>query len=74
MTREECEWAMLNKLHEIYDIYHQYNAEGEYLSLSVTAGKHFSANNAYYGEDNEKPLNAWEDEEYGFIQGEAVTA
>ena len=34
MTRQECEAAILGKMQEIVDIYHQYNPNGKYLNLT----------------------------------------
>ena len=34
MNRKECEAAILEKMQEIVAIYHQYNPEGSYLSLT----------------------------------------
>lgn len=34
MTREECEKLIAEKLHEIIDIYLQYNPDGRYLSMT----------------------------------------
>ncbi len=33
MTRKECEEAIEQKLREIVEIYHQYNPQGNYLSM-----------------------------------------
>ena len=34
MTRQECEQAILQKMEEIVDIYHEYHPEGTYLTLA----------------------------------------
>lgn len=34
MNRQDCEAAILEKMHEIVDIYHKYHPEGKYLSLT----------------------------------------
>lgn len=34
MNRQECEKIILEKLEEIVAIYHEYNQEGNYLSLT----------------------------------------
>ena len=36
MNRTECETLIAEKLHEIVDIYHQYNTEGRFLSLNYS--------------------------------------
>lgn len=59
MTREECEKLIAEKLHEIAEIYLQYNPAGKYLSLTflVTnadeaneAERHYQFNNKYWEE------------------------
>lgn len=53
MTREECEKLMAEKLHEIAEIYLQYNPDGKWLALSFHAdreGRYFSIVNAYWDE------------------------
>lgn len=61
MTREECERAILDKLSEIKAIYHQYNPNGLYLSMTMSEGEKLSVANADYygGADEDTPLDAW---------------
>ena len=55
MTREECENLIAEKLHEIAEIYIQYNPAGKYLSLSFLVTSADEANEAerYYQFNNE---------------------
>ena len=54
MTREECEKLIAEKLHEIAEIYLQYNPAGKYLSLTFQVNKadetnhHYQFNNEYW--------------------------
>lgn len=60
MRRKECEELILKKLKEIYKIYHEYNPQGEYLTLCIMKGRQgwsLWANNRYYGEDKNKPID-----------------
>ena len=72
MKREECERAILAKMEEIAEIYHQYNPNGVYLTMYIGGedGKHLSVNNAGYqdGEDEDMPLSAWKTPEVEFYQ------
>lgn len=79
MTREECERAILDKLSEIKAIYHQYNPNGLYLTMTMTEGTNLFVANADYngGDDEDRPLDAWRkpDEEYNqFNWFKAVSA
>ena len=55
MTREECEKLIVEKLHEIAEIYLQYNPAGKYLNLTFQVNKadeakhHYQFNNEYWG-------------------------
>ena len=55
MTREECENLIAEKLHEIAEIYLQYNPAGKYLSLTFTSTDADEANEAtrFYQFNNE---------------------
>lgn len=77
MTREECEKAILAKIEEIAEIYHQYNPDGKYLDMCMNGddGTHMSVNNAYFGEDRTAPLSAWKNSETDYYQyNQAVSA
>jgi len=76
IARKECELAILDKLQEIVDIYHDYNPDGEYLSLSYNAidGDVFkSVNNCYWVDENSDsklPISAVrQNEEFQQIYG-----
>lgn len=60
MYRRECESLIMEKLEEIVAIYHEYNPDGEYLSLCYRNGDDgidkVSFNNAHWDEDKEKPI------------------
>lgn len=60
MNREECESKILEKLEEIIAIYHEYNPEGDYLTLDYRndkeEGRRFHFNNAYFDMDSEFPI------------------
>ena len=51
LTREECENLINEKLHEIVEIYHQYNPEGQYITLYYSdqaEGVFYGFNNRYW--------------------------
>ena len=57
ITVEECKRLIAEKLHEIFDIYHQYNPDGTYIVLSVSEdddNRYYSFNNAYWDEDKDE--------------------
>lgn len=60
MTREECERAILQKLHEIRDIAAEYmERDPAYITACYFAdGDSFAFNNRYWSDDSDKPLNA----------------
>ena len=71
MNKEECEKLIAEKLHEIVDIYHQYNPDGKYLTLCYSdqeGGIYFSASNCYWEEkcndDGEVEIEAGEDADH----------
>lgn len=73
MNRTECETLIAEKLHEIVDIYHQYNPDGRYLTLSYsdqTDGLFYSAMNLYWeevrDEDGNVKIEAGADVEHPF--------
>ena len=45
MTREECEKALLAKLKEMWDIYKQYDPEGDYITATRVGGSFIIENN-----------------------------
>ena len=62
MTREQCERLLLKKLHDIKNIYLQYNPDGKYLTLVFATderGDYFQFNNRYWedGEDVNIPIS-----------------
>ena len=63
MGRIECEKAIIQKMREIMDIYHEYNPDGEYLGMSIV-NDHFSVSNAYYDDDYEHQIHAWVEDGY----------
>lgn len=62
MNREECECAILQKLHEIRDIAAEYmRRDPDYITASYFAEDgSFSFNNRYWDDDSDKPLDAYE--------------
>ena len=72
MGRIECEKAIIQKMREIMDIYHEYNKDGERLTMYVI-GDHYSVDNIYWKDDAEHPLSAWESDKWGFTQGSLNT-
>lgn len=60
MTREECEKLLAEKLHEVAEIYLQYNPDGKWLGLSFSAdreGRYFSIVNTYWDERKDSDGN-----------------
>lgn len=58
MNRAECEAKLAALMIEAWEVYKQYNPEGEYLTMDIINGK-VSANNSYWAEDKEKPIQIW---------------
>lgn len=58
MGRIECEKAIIQKMREIMDIYHEYNPDGKRLSMTIV-NDHFSVNNIYWEEDADHQIDAW---------------
>lgn len=61
-TRNECEMEIKNLLKQIVDVYHEYNPNGKYLSLTYindTNEQYISFNNRSWvdGEDKDKPIS-----------------
>lgn len=48
LSRIECESAILRKMKEIIDIYHEYNPDGDYISLCMTNNESIHVNNISY--------------------------
>lgn len=68
--RNECEDKILNHLKAIRDIYHKYNPNGSYLSMSIIGGKYITANNAHWDADENFPIDFYEiDGEKGSVYG-----
>ena len=61
MNQKECIREINKMFHEIVGIYHSYNPEGKYLSLSYSDGW-LMFNNRYYGEDKNHGINYCEQE------------
>lgn len=47
MTRQEAEQRIAEKLHEVIEIYKEYEPKGEYLHMSLLRGR-LSFNNDYW--------------------------
>lgn len=58
MKREECEKQIRDLMIQIRDVYKEYNADGEYLSLAIM-GDTLMANNMEYADDADSPLNVY---------------
>lgn len=58
MGRIECEKAIIQKMREIMDIYHEYNPDGKRLSMTIV-NDHYSVNNIYYDDDYDRQIDAW---------------
>lgn len=66
MERQKTEQNIIKKLHEIWDLYKKYNPDGTYLALGISKDESetdFFANNAYWAEDAENPINAFDQKE-----------
>ena len=63
MGRIECEKAIIQKMREIMDIYHEYNPDGKRLSMTIL-NDHFSVSNTYYEEDYDHQIDAWVEDGY----------
>lgn len=75
MDRKEVERKIAEHLVAIRNLYHEYNREGRYLSMTIWYDGHngndkgnwttwdADASNAYFKEDNKRPiyLNTWKD-------------
>lgn len=48
LSRIECESAILRKMKEIIDIYHEYNPDGDYISLCMIDNESIHVNNISY--------------------------
>lgn len=63
MERQKIEQNIIKKLHEIWDLYKKYNPDGTYLALCISEDESetdFSANNAYWAEDADHTIDAWD--------------
>lgn len=56
MKRAECEKQIRDLMLQIDKVYHEYNPEGTYLSLSIVDGN-LMANNRYYSDDADHPID-----------------
>ena len=54
LSRIECESAIMRKLKEIVEIYHQYDPDGDYLTMDMIHGNHLNVSNNPY--ESNKPL------------------
>ena len=64
MTRQECEKAIEQKLREIVEVYHQYNSQGDYLSMAYINdedGCSIMCNNRSWDANDELDREAGED-------------
>ena len=57
LSRIECESAILRKMKEIIDIYHEYNPDGNYISLCMIDNKSIHINNVSY--EDGKTINCF---------------
>lgn len=62
MERRDCEIIILALMKQIAEIYHQYNPDGKYLTLTYIKDDddgtdYIDFNNRYYDEDKEHQLN-----------------
>lgn len=57
LSRIECESAILRKMKEIIDIYHEYDPNGNYISLCMIDNKSIHINNISYEDD--KAINCF---------------
>lgn len=71
MNRKEVEQAMMQKLEESVELYHQYNASGEYLAMTYVGGT-FYINNAYYDTDGAKPVDTFRNAKCDIVDGHVV--
>lgn len=65
MTRAECEKLIAEKLHEITDIYLQYNPDGKYLTLYFQRddnGTYYAFGNEYWDEAKDEDGNITREE------------
>lgn len=56
MTREATEEKIMEHLQEIVKIYHEYNPNGTYLTMSML-GSHLNVNNEYWEADSDRIIN-----------------
>ena len=56
MNHAECIKSIKEKLDEIVGIYHQYNQDGKYLSLTYSDGW-LMFSNRYYGDDKNRGIS-----------------
>lgn len=60
MLREEVEYSIKMRISRLWKFYKKYNPDGKYLNISIheNDGKTIAfANNSYWDEDAEKPVN-----------------
>ena len=57
LSRIECESAILRKMKEIIDIYHEYDPDGDYISLCMINNKSIHVNNISY--EDGKTINCF---------------
>lgn len=58
MEREECEKQIRDLMIQIDEIYHEYNPDGDYLTLAIM-GDTLMANNMAYADDADNPLDIY---------------
>lgn len=59
MNKEECEKKLVNKIKEMWDIYKEYNPEGDFINVCIS-NENLIINNKYFGEDGNKPIDYYE--------------
>ncbi len=63
MGRVECEKAIIQKMREIMDIYHEYNPDGEFLGMHIDKD-HYTVVNLYHSDDYDNQIYAWVEDSY----------
>lgn len=56
MNKEECEKKLVNKIKEMWDIYKEYNPEGDFINVCISE-ENLIINNKYFGNDGNKPID-----------------
>ena len=64
MRRDVCESKIMYHLEEIFNIYKEYNPDGDYLTMSIV-GNSISFNNNYWDFPDNKKVDNTEDYDNG---------